>query len=314
MVKKSKEDLSLTEKKSRLNALMAEKNREYKGIVLKYAKDEEAPSRTLFGIAPIDELTGGVPSKRFSIIYGSKGTAKTSLAYLAIAQAQKNKKICAYIDMERSYDEIRAKQFGVNTDDLILASSFEDAEQAMDVFISMCKEQVVDLIVLDSIQAMSPKGEQETKKGKQKSIEDDTMALLARKLSQFFRMSAAGVYKGDVTVILIGQTRLNLGGFIALESLSGGHALQHWSTMTIHTKRGPKAESPTEKVTLEELDEDGKKIKLERIIGFESIIKLEKIKISGAKMEGTETRLPFFFASGYEKPIEIKKETNEKVS
>ncbi len=310
MPKKNKEDLSLQEKKERLHQIMNEKNREYKDIVLKFAKDEEAPSRTLFGVTPIDELTGGVPSKRFSIIYGSKGTAKTSLAYLAIAQAQKNKKICAYIDMERSYDKERAEMFGVNINDLIIASAFDDAEQAMDTFISLCKEKVVDLIVLDSIQAMSPKGEQETKKGKQKSLNDDTMALLARKLSQFFRMSASGVYKGDVTVILIGQTRMDLGGFIALESLSGGHALQHWSTMTIHTKRGPKAESPTEKVTLEETDEEGKKIKVERAIGFQSVIKLEKVKISGTKVEGSDIRLPFYFATGYKKKEE--KETIEK--
>lgn len=312
MVKKNKEKFSLIEKKERLHQLMNEKNREYKGNFLKFAKDEEAPTRTLFGVPAIDELTGGIASKRFTVIYGSKGTAKTSLAYLAIAQAQKNKKICAYIDMERSYDEVRAKQFGVNVDDLVLATEFDTAEEAMDTFISMCKEKVVDLIVLDSLQALSCKGEQETKKGKQKSTEDDTMALLARRLSQFFRMSASGVYKGDVTVILIGQTRMNLGGFIALESLSGGHALQHWSTMTINTRRGPKAESPTEKVTLEELDENGKKIKVEKIIGFQSIIKIEKTKISGSKAEGEEVRLPYYFANGFQVEKNNEEKTNTK--
>lgn len=300
MPKKSKEELTLEEKRQRLHALMNEKNREYKDTVLKFAKDEEVPERTMFGVPQIDELTGGIPSKRFSIVYGSKGTAKTSLAYLAVAQAQKNRKICAYIDMERSYDEIRAKQFGVNTDELVLATAFDNAEDAFDTFISMCKEKVVDLIVIDSIQALSCTGEQETKKGKSKSVNEDTMALLARKLSQFFRMSASGVYKGNVTVILIGQTRMDLGGFIALESLSGGHALQHWSSMTIHTKRGPKAESPTEKVILEEEDENGKKIKVERIIGFESIIKIEKTKISGTKPEGSEVRLPYLFTTGFQ--------------
>lgn len=299
MVKKSKEELSLTEKKSRLNALMAEKNREYKGIVLKYAKDEEAPTRTLFGVAPIDELTGGLPSKRFNIIWGGESVGKTTLSYMLIANAQKNNKLCAYIDLERSYDEERAKQFGVNVNDLVLANSFETAEEAMDVLIEMCRSKVVDFIVLDSIQGLSPKGEQITKKGKLKSIEEDEMALLARKMSKFFRVSASGVYKGDVTVLLIGQARMDIGGFIPLEALTGGKALKFWSTMTLRMNRGPKAEAPSEKVILEEKDEDGKAIKIERKIGFQSVIKLEKVKISGTKMEGSEVRLPFLFTSGF---------------
>jgi recombination protein RecA len=310
MPRKTKEELSLDEKKERLLKLMNEKNREYKDPqFLKFAKDEPEPTRTLFGLKELDELTGGVPSKRFSIIWGPKSAGKSTLANMLISQAQKNHKICALIDLEKAYDKKRAELFGVNVDDLVIGNAFDNAEQAMDTLIAMCKEKAIDFIVIDSIQALSPKGEQETKKGKLKSVEDDEMALLARKLSKFFRVSASGVYKGDVTIILIGQTRMDIGGFIALETLSGGHALQHWSTMTLQIRRGPKAESPTEKIVLEETDEEGKPIKVERIIGFQAIIKLEKIKISGAKMEGSDIRLPFFFEKGFKSGIDYEQET-----
>jgi recombination protein RecA len=299
MAKKSKEELTLNEKKERLNILINEKNREYKGTVLKFAKDEEEVTRTFFGVKELDELTGGVPSKRFNIIWGGESVGKTTACYMLIASAQKKNKLCAYIDLERSWDSARAKQFGVDADNLVLANAFENAEQAMDTLIQMCRDKAVDFIVLDSIQGLSPKGEQETKKGKLKSIEDDEMALLARKMSKFFRVSAAGVYKGDVTVVLIGQSRLDIGGFIPLESLSGGKALKFWSTMTLRMHRGPKAEAPTKKIVLEEEDENGKKIKIEKTIGFQSVIKLEKTKISGTKSEGTEVKLPFFFESGF---------------
>lgn len=291
MVKKEQVK-TIEEKKQALKKLMNEKNREYKSTVLKWGSAEIPPERISFGLPSLDLLTGGgIPHKRFSVIWGSKGVGKSTLAYKLIANAQKKGKLCAYIDLERSFEGSRASTFGIKLEDLVLANQFDTAEQAMDNLISMCTERVIDVVVLDSIQALSPKGEQETKKGKTKSIEDDTMALLARKLSQFFRISASGVYKGDVAVILIGQARMNLGGFIALESLSGGHALQHWSCMTLQLRRGQKVDAPKEKIETD----DGKQ---EIIIGFDSVIKLEKVKIT-AEMEGSKIHLPFYFKRGF---------------
>jgi len=283
-----------------LRKLLNEKNRDSKEVLLKFASDEAVTERISFGLKALDLITGGgIPHKRFSILWGSKGVGKTTLAYKAIAEAQKQNKVCAFIDLERSFDNERAAQFGVQLDKLVLANSFTNAEQAMDMLISLCKEKVVDFVVLDSIQALSPKGEQETKKGKEKSVEEDTMALLARKLSQFFRMSSGSVFKGNIAILLIGQARMSLGGFVALESLSGGHALMHWSTLTLRMTRGAKSESPSEKVELDDEDEKGKKIKVDRIVGFQSIIKLDKTKISGCAIEGTEIRLPYYFKEGF---------------
>lgn len=289
----------VSEKKERLLKLMNEKNRELKGTFLKFASDEKPPERISFGLDCLDDiLGGGLPSKRFNILWGPKGAGKTTLAYMSIAQAQKMGKLCAYIDLERSFEAKRAEQFGVNTNDLVLANIFEHAEQGMDTLIEMCKSNAIDFIVLDSIQGLSPKGEQETKKGKAKSIEDDTMALLARKLSQFFRVSASDVYNANVSVLLIGQARMDLGGFVTFETLSGGHALLHWATLIINIRRGSKSDAPMEKRELAEEDEDGKKIKLETIVGFDSVIKLEKTKIT-SQMEGSSIHIPYYFEKGF---------------
>jgi recombination protein RecA len=236
-------------------------------------------------------------------------SGKSTLAYYAIAQAQKMGKQCCYIDLEHSFDSERASQFGVDLDTLLIGSGFDNAEQALDTFLTMVKNKAVDFVVLDSVQALSPRGEQETKAGVVKSVEEDTMALLARKLSQFFRMSTSGIYKGNVSVLLIGQTRIGFKGIFALEQLSGGNALQHWSTLTIHATRGPKDESPTEKI---EVEEDGETIKVKKIIGFQSIIKLDKTKISGTKVESSEVKLPFYFKEGYIRKENKNEEENNK--
>jgi len=286
-----KENSELDQRKQALQKLMNEKNKDLGGNFLKWGIDEQPPERISFGIPSLDKLTGGgIPYKRFSVIWGSKGVGKSTLACNLIANAQKQGKLCAYIDLERSLEGSRAESFGVNMKDLVYGG-FDNAEQALDTLISMCKTKTIDVIVLDSVQALSPKGEQETKKGKEKSLEDDTMALLARKLSQFFRMSSAGVYNSNVAVILIGQARMNLGGFIAFESLSGGHAIQHWATMTLQLRRGQKSDSPTMKVK-----ENGET--QEVILGFDGVIKLEKTKIS-SEVEGSSIHLPFLFKEGF---------------
>ncbi len=288
------------DKKEKLNKLINEINRDKGAGALKFASSEETPDRISFGDVELDDLSGGgIPHKRFSIIWGAKSAGKSTLCYNVIAEAQKEGKICAYIDLERTFDPVWAKKQGVDLETLVLGSAYATAESAMDDFIKFTKSGAVDLIILDSVQALSPKGEQETKKGKEKSLEDDTMALLARKLSQFFRISSSSVYTGNVAILLIGQARTNLGGFIAFDSLSGGHALNHWSSMTLHIGRGAKADAPTEKIKVEGKTED-------KVVGFNCVVKLEKIKISsktGNKTtpEGTNVNLPFYFESGFSK-------------
>jgi recombination protein RecA len=300
MAKKSKEELSLSEKKERLNKLMAEKNREYKDTILKFAKDEEDKERFPFGNKQIDEFTGnGGVGGNFIIIWGGEGVGKSTLALNQVATAQKKNKICAYVDIEHSFDKQRAELFGVNLNDLVLIENANCAEEAMDIILSLAKEKVVDLIILDSIQAMTPKAESEGKSGKERSMEEDEIALLAKKMGKFLRRCSTPIYKAKIAVTMIGQSRTGgIGSFATHEELTGGRASKHYSLLTLFMQKGPGAESPTEKVTLEEKDENGKPIKVTKKIGFQGIIKIQKTKVN-SKPELSDLRIPFYFDRGF---------------
>jgi len=162
----------------------------------------------------------------------------------------------------------------------------------------------------NSIQAMSSRQEQESKQGKERSIEDDETALLARKLSKFFRVAGNPVYTGKVSVILIGQLRTDISKFGGLHSLSGGNALKHTSKQTLFLRKGQKADAPTDKVKEYYFDEKGKERykTIDKIIGFSAVLKMEKNHLSGGKAEGNELKLPFYFDTGFTEP-EKKDET-----
>jgi len=299
---KKKLESSLTkeqkEKKEKLHKIMNEINRENKCVVLKFAKDEPDKERLPFGYKCLDKLTGGgILRGNFTTIWGSKGTGKTSIAYRMIAEAQKNGLIAAYIDMEKAYDAEWAKSFGVDTEELIYFAC-DTAEDTLDIFIKLTKEKVVDLIVLDSIQSLSPHGEQYEGKGeKEKSLVSDTMALLARKLSQFFRIVTPYVSKAKCAVLLIGQARMDLGSFIKMETLSGGHALLHNSRLILRLRRGQKADAPFEIIEIEEEDEKGKKIKVKKQMGFSLHITVEKSQLKNC-IENTDLRILFYYKDG----------------
>lgn len=287
---------------------------------LKFGRDVQIKRRLKTSIPEFDSLVGGgIPEGQFSIIFGGKGVGKTTLSYNFLSASQKEGKVCMFLDLECSFDAERAESVGVDTSKLIVGH-FTTAEEAMDTLVTVCKEKVVDLIVLDSIQAMSPKGEQETKKGKVKSIENDEMALLARKLSKFFRVSAHSVYAGNVAILLIGQVRVNLGGFIAFDSLSGGKALEHWASLIVKLRRGAKVDAPTistkelvfDKQDNQEFKKNGepKQKTVHKIAGFNCVIKIEKTKIK-SEPELSEISLPFYNKTGFAEPEEIKKEREQ---
>lgn len=278
-------------KKAVLNNLLREINKTCGVKAVNFGSEEKVWTKQSFGCPPVDDmLGGGIPYGRFSVIWGSPGSSKTSLAYMLTAQAQKEGKVVYYIALE-SFDIDRAKLFGVDVDNLVIGR-FPKAEQSLDTIISLAKNKAVDVIILDSIQALSPKNEQEEKSGGIKSTENDTMALLARKLSQFFRMALDPVHRGNVAVLLIGQTRTSV-GFIAFDQLSGGNALKHSAKLIIHARRGQKADAPTEKFK----DDDGKT--QHRINGFDCVIELDKVQSPNCKPEGTKLHIPFLYEKGF---------------
>jgi len=287
MAKKKKEKVEKPELLSRQNQLknLLRQTNKKLGIenAVRFGTKLEDWKKIPSGIEPIDDLLGGgFPYGRFSVIWGGESSGKTTICYNIISQAQKAGKIVYYINLEESYDSIRAQQFGVDVEKLIIGE-FPVAEQSLDTIIKYSKEKVVDVIILDSIHSLSPKGEQENKKG-DKSLEADTMALLARKLSQFFRMAANPVAKGNVAVILVGQTRTSI-GFIAFEQLTGGNALKHYSVLILKMARGSKKDAPKHK---------------EELLGFDCKVKITKTKTPGTKPELSEIHIPYYFDKGFD--------------
>jgi len=279
--------LSIEQKRAILKDEIALVNKKFKKQVVSFGFNKVI-SRIPFKSTAMNIITGGgVPGGRFSVIWGPKGGGKTTICYDLVRNAQEMGKTCLWIDFERSFDPIWAASQGVVVNDLLMAPAFDNAEEAMDLIIGLTKTKAIDLIVIDSIQGLSPLGEQETKKGVERSMADDTMALLARKLSQFFRVSASKISESDCTVVMIGQTRMDLGGYITLEKLSGGNALEHWSSLTIHVRRGSKADAPTRK-------EEGKDV----VDGFDMVARINKSKVGSD--EGKEAHIKFRFGVGVE--------------
>ena len=296
-LKENAEDLNPKDKRAKV---IKELNKKFGKQIIRYASEEPDKQRIPFGIESIDAFTGGGSVRgNIVIIYGGESTGKTTLVMSQIAQAQIDNLTCVYIDLEHGFNKERATKLGVDLTKLILMEDIATAEEAMDIIITLCKEKIVDLIVVDSVQAMSPKGEQETKTGGLKSIEDDEMALLARKLGKFFRVAGSHIYNSNASVVLIGQIRTEgIGSFATRDGLSGGHALKHFSLLTLYMRRGQKADAPTHKVEDEETGQN-KKV----ICGFDSVIKAEKVKVNGCKPEGSDIHIPFYFESGYKQNV-----------
>jgi len=261
-------------------------------VMIKSASEVEKRNKLSFGVGALDRLTnGGIEYGVTTVVWGEAGTGKTTLALKLIAQAQKEGKICLYADIERSFNRDWAIKQGVDIDKLIYGKFFT-AEQPLDAIVALAKEQCVDLILIDSIQGLSPKAEQIKGKSTVKSLEDDTMALLARKLSLFFRVAIPYISEAKTALVMIGQARTNLGSFVALDTLSGGHALKHNSRLTLRVRRGQGVDAPTEEI----IDDDGKKHKTK--IGYDMVVKVEKAQLEGVK-ELSEIHLPFYYGHGF---------------
>ncbi len=304
------------ERKLKLLETMKKFNKDQKEIVFDFADTSPQKEVIPFGIKELDDFFGGgVPLRKYTVDYGAEDTGKSTRALHLVANCQKLGKIACYIDMERKFDPMRAEQFNVNLKELVLIQSAKTAEQAMDAIRLLAQDKVVDLVIVDSIQALSSKAEQETKTGQMKSIDDDTMALLARKLGQFFRMTSADIFRANMAVYLIGQVRTQgLGSFFVHGGLSGGNALHHWMSICTFSRKGQKSDSPQKTYKEYYLDPDGKvrfSSKNEEI-GFDCVLKIEKSHISDSAKKNQEIHIPFYYDSGFIK-VESKETVEEDI-
>jgi recombination protein RecA len=175
---------------------------------------------------------GGIPQGRIIEIYGPESSGKTTLSLQTIASAQKAGMVCAFIDAEHALDVVYAKNLGVDTDNL-LVSQPDFGEQALDVLETLARSGAVDLIVIDSVAALTPKVEIEGDMG------DQHVGLQARLMSQALRKLTSVLHKTNTTVIFINQIRMKIGmmGYGSPETTTGGNALKFYCSVRIDVRR-----------------------------------------------------------------------------
>ncbi|MCQ2613158.1 MAG: recombinase RecA [Treponemataceae bacterium] len=174
---------------------------------------------------------GGYPKGRIIEMYGPESSGKTTLALHAIAEAQKLGGIAAFIDAEHALDPVYAKNLGVNIDELWVSQP-DTGEQALDITESLVRSGAVDVIVVDSVAALTPQAEIEGDMG------DSHMGLQARLMSQALRKLTATIGKSKCIVIFINQIRMKIGVMFGNpETTTGGNALKFYSSVRLEIRR-----------------------------------------------------------------------------
>ncbi|HWL88148.1 MAG TPA: recombinase RecA [Polyangiaceae bacterium] len=174
---------------------------------------------------------GGYPRGRVVEVYGPESSGKTTLALHAIAEAQRTGGVCAFIDAEHALDVAYARDIGVETERL-LVSQPDTGEQALDIVEILVRSNAIDLIVVDSVAALTPKAELEGDMG------DQHMGLQARLMSQALRKLTGSVYRTGTTLMFINQLRQKIGvPFGSPETTTGGNALKFYASMRFDVRR-----------------------------------------------------------------------------
>lgn len=190
-------------------------------------------------IALDDALGGGYAKGRIIEIYGPESSGKTTLTLHAIAEVQKAGGTAAFVDAEHALDPAYAKSIGVNIDDLIISQP-DYGEQALEIVDALVRSGAVDLIVVDSVAALTPKAEIEGNMG------DSFMGLHARLMSQALRKVTGVINKSNSTVIFINQIRMKIGVMFGNpETTTGGNALKFYASQRLEIRKKEKLESGT---------------------------------------------------------------------
>ena len=234
--KDKKTNDKIEDKKKALSLILEKLDKTYgKGTVMTLGSDsvdaaiEVIPSGAL-GL-DIALGVGGYPKGRIIEIFGPESSGKTTLTLHAIAEAQKMGGTAAFIDAEHAFDSIYAKKLGINLDEL-LVSQPDNGEQALEIADSLIRSGAIDIVVIDSVAALTPKAEIEGDMG------DSKMGLHARLMSQALRKLTGTINKTNCTVIFINQLREKIGVmFGSPETTTGGNALKFYASVRIDIRK-----------------------------------------------------------------------------
>ncbi|MEN2827044.1 Protein RecA [Mannheimia haemolytica] len=248
------------QKEKALAAALAQIEKQFgKGSIMKLgdtqALDIEAVSTGSLGLDSALGI-GGLPMGRIVEIYGPESSGKTTLTLSVVAQAQKNGKTCAFIDAEHALDPIYARKLGVDTDGLLISQP-DNGEQALEICDALVRSGAVDVIIVDSVAALTPKAEIEGDMG------DSHMGLQARLMSQALRKLTANIKATNCLVIFINQIRMKIGVMFGNpETTTGGNALKFYASVRLDIRRSG-------------VVKDG-----DEVIGSETKVKIVKNKVA----------------------------------
>ena len=224
------------DRKKALEAALGQIERNYgKGSVMKLGDPENIVE---IGAIPTGSLgldialgIGGLPQGRIIEIYGPESSGKTTLALHTVAEAQKNGGICAFIDAEHALDSIYAGKLGVDVEELLISQP-DNGEQALEIADTLVRSGAIDVLVVDSVAALTPRAELEGDMG------DSLPGLQARLMSQALRKLTASISKSNTMVIFINQIRMKIGVmFGSPETTTGGNALKFYSSCRLDIRR-----------------------------------------------------------------------------
>ncbi|MDY3099930.1 MAG: recombinase RecA [Porphyromonas sp.] len=229
--------LSTSEEKLKaLKSVMSKLEKTYgKGSIMNMGDDDV--------IEPVDVIptgsmlldlalgVGGYPRGRIVEIYGPEGSGKTTLAIHAMAECQKTGGLAAIIDAENAFDRFYAENLGVDLTKLWISQP-DNGEQALMIAEDLIRSSAMDLVVIDSVAALTPKGEIDGDMGENK------IGLQARLMSQALRKLAAVINKTNTTCIFINQLREKIGGYGTAETTTGGNALKYYASVRLDIRKG----------------------------------------------------------------------------
>jgi recombination protein RecA len=224
------------DKTKALDAALSQIERAFgKGSIMRLGKNQKAVEieTVSTGSLGLDIAlgVGGLPRGRVIEIYGPESSGKTTLTLHVIAEAQKKGGVCAFIDAEHALDTVYARKLGVNLEDL-LVSQPDTGEQALEITDTLVRSGAVDVLVIDSVAALTPRAEIEGEMG------DNQPGLQARLMSQALRKLTASIARSQTMVIFINQIRMKIGVMYGSpETTTGGNALKFYASVRLDIRR-----------------------------------------------------------------------------
>jgi recombination protein RecA len=227
---------TFVDKTKALEAALAQIERAFgKGSIMRLGKNQKAVEIETIptGSLGLDIAlgVGGLPRGRVVEIYGPESSGKTTLTLHVIAEAQKKGGVCAFVDAEHALDPIYARKLGVNLEDLLISQP-DTGEQALEITDTLVRSGAIDVLVIDSVAALTPRAEIEGEMG------DSQPGLQARLMSQALRKLTASISRSNTMVIFINQIRMKIGVMYGSpETTTGGNALKFYASVRLDIRR-----------------------------------------------------------------------------